>query len=111
MKIHGAFSEIYFIKIWFNCLYEILKVDSDDQNILISSSSEWSDKDHEKSAEIFFEFFNCKNYFPANHCMLGLFSTGLTKGIVLDSGEGGTHVVPIYEGYVLPYGVSSTDIR
>ncbi len=42
--------------------------------------------------------------------MLGLFSTGSTKGVVLDSGEDGTHVVPVYEGYVSPYQQNSTDI-
>ena len=98
-------------KIWFHCLYDCLKMDTQEQNILMSVSSEWSKEDHKKSSEIFFEYLNCQSYYPANHGMLGLFSTGLTKGIVLDSGEGGTHVIPVYEGYVLPYGVGKTDIR
>ena len=42
--------------------------------------------------------------------MLGLFSTGITKGVVLDSGEGGTHVIPLYEGYISPYSLNKTDI-
>lgn len=98
-------------KIWFHCLYNCLKMDSQEQNVLLSVSSEWTEEDHRRSSEIFFEYLNCQSYYPANQGMLGLFSTGLTKGIVLDSGEGGTHVVPVYEGYVLPYGVSKTNIR
>ena len=42
--------------------------------------------------------------------MLGLFATGSTKGVVLDSGEGGSHVIPVYEGYVSPYFLKKTDI-
>ena len=42
--------------------------------------------------------------------MLGLFSTGNTKGVVLDSGAGGSHVIPIYEGYVSPYSLEKSEI-
>ena len=46
-----------------------------------------------------------------NQGMLGLYSNGSTKGFVLDSGEGGTHVIPVYEGYVLKYAVNKSDIN
>lgn len=30
--------------------------------------------------------------------------------MVVDSGEGGTHLLPIYEGYLNPYSVNKIDI-
>lgn len=42
--------------------------------------------------------------------MLGLFSTGKTKGVVVDTGEGGTHIIPIYEGYISPYSLDKSNI-
>ena len=60
--------------------------------------------------QIMFETFNVPQMYTAMTSPLALYTSGRTTGVVVDSGDGVSHVVPVYEGYALPHAISRLDI-
>ncbi|VDN16506.1 unnamed protein product [Dibothriocephalus latus] len=64
----------------------------------------------EKMTSIMFETFNCPAMYVAIQAVLSLYVSGRTPGIVLDSGDGVSHFVPISNGYALPNAILSLEL-
>ena len=83
-----------------------MKVASEEHPVLLTEAPLNPKANREKMAEIMFETFNAPAIYVAPGAVLSLFSkTHRTTGVVLDSGDGVSHVVPVFEGYALPHAI------
>jgi len=64
----------------------------------------------QRLAEILFEELKIPSLGLMNSAALSLFSTGRTRGCVLEVGAGVSHAVPIFEGYSLPHAIQRLDV-
>jgi len=91
--------------LWNHTLYTELKVPPEDHAILLSEPPKNSKESREKTTKIMFEFFNVPCFYMSDQAVLALCASGHTTGLVIDSGEGATHTVPIHEGYAIPHAI------
>lgn len=98
-------------KIW-HYVYsgEQLQAIPEEHPVLLTEAPLNPKRNREMAAEIFFEKFNVPAFYVSMQAVLSLYATGRTTGVVLDSGDGVTHAVPIYEGFAMPHSVMRVDI-
>jgi len=60
--------------------------------------------------QILFEGFNVPGLYVAPQPVLSLYASGLTTGLVLNSGYGTTYAIPIFEGYSLHHSLVSVNV-
>ncbi|XP_066110776.1 actin-like protein 7B [Saccopteryx bilineata] len=79
-----------------------MKIVPEEYAILVSDPPLSPRGNREKYAELMFETFGVPALHVASQSLLSLYSYGKTTGLVVESGHGVSHVVPISEGNVLP---------
>lgn len=96
--------------IWDYTFNEKLKIDPSECKILLTEPPSNPIENRKKMLETMFEKYGFQGAYVAIQAILTLYAQGLLTGVVCDSGDGVTHVVPVYEGFALPHITQRIDV-
>ncbi len=82
----------------------------DECKILLTEPPMNPTRNREKMIEVMFEKYGFHSTYIAIQAVLTLYAQGLLTGVVVDSGDGVTHICPVYEGFALPHLTRRLDI-
>ncbi|EJC97505.1 Actin/actin-like protein [Fomitiporia mediterranea MF3/22] len=87
-----------------------LRVDPRGRKILLTEPPMNPKANRQRMCEVMFDEYGFEGVYVAIQAVLTLYAQGLTTGVVVDSGDGVTHVVPVYDGFALPHLTRRLDI-
>lgn len=96
--------------VWDYTFNEKLKVNPKDCKIMLTEAPMNPNQNRKKMVETMFEKYGFKSCYVAIQAVLVLYAQGLLTGVVVDSGDGVTHIVPVYEGFALPHLTRRLDV-
>lgn len=96
--------------LWDYTFLEKMKIDPSSHRILLTEPPSNPQDNRKKMYEHMFDVYGFDGAMVAIQAVLVLYAQGLLTGVVLDSGDGVSHVIPVYEGYGLPNTIQRLDV-
>ena len=93
-------------RLWHHTFYSELRVAPEDHLLLLTEPPLQPAASRERLTEMMFETFNVKGMSMCIGAVLALYSSGRTTGCVVSSGDGTTHIVPVFEGFTVPSAIT-----
>mmetsp|Transcript_42265 Transcript_42265/g.95087 ORF Transcript_42265/g.95087 Transcript_42265/m.95087 type:complete len:383 (-) Transcript_42265:66-1214(-) len=97
-------------KVWHHTFFDVLRVNPEEHPVVITEAPLNPKKNRERMLEMLFEKFSVPASYVVIQAVMSLYSYGRTSGCVVDSGDGVTHVVPVYEGFNMPHAIQRLDL-
>merc|ERR1719499_2232505 len=85
-------------------------INASEHPVLLTEAPLNPHKNRKKMAEVFFERMNVPSLNICQQAILSLYASGRDTGLVVDSGHGVTHVVPVVEGFALKHAITRMDV-
>ena len=114
--------------LWDYTFTEKLRIDPAGRKVLLTEPPMNPKVNRQRMCQVMFEEYGFQGVYVAIQAVLTLYAqgayqtigaflfsrflknTGLTTGVVVDSGDGVTHIVPVYDGFALPHLTRRLDI-
>jgi len=91
------------LHVWNYAFFEKMKINPKNSKVLLTEPPMNPKENREKMVQTMFETYGFQGVYIAIQAVLTLYAQGLLTGVVVDSGDGVTHIVPVYEGFSLPH--------
>lgn len=96
--------------VWNHTFFDKLQIEPKQCKVLLTEPPMNPMKNRERMITEMFETYHFEGVYIAVQAVLTLYAQGLLTGVVIDSGDGVTHIVPVYEGFALPHLTRRLDI-
>lgn len=97
-------------KVWSHIFANELEATPKDRAIFLTEPLFNSLANREKIVEVMFDSFGVSSMYLSSQAVLALYAHGRVTGLVLESGESRSNVVPMFEGYVMKDGILTFSI-
>uniref|UniRef100_A0A7S2UYZ9 Actin-related protein 3 n=2 Tax=Fibrocapsa japonica TaxID=94617 RepID=A0A7S2UYZ9_9STRA len=97
-------------RMWQSCIFQYMRCEPENHYFVLTEPPMNTPENREVTAEIMFETFSVPGLYIAVQAVLALAASWIAcpvhqrtlTGVVIDSGDGLTHIIPVAEGYVIP---------
>ena len=98
-------------KVWHHTFFNELRLNpSEVQGVLVTEAPRNPKQNRERMLTVMFETFEVRNMYVAIQAVMSLYANGRSTGLVIDSGDGVSHTVPVFEGFSIPHAIEKMEI-